>query len=157
SSDYGKGVALHIGVTNSLGDVFEYDVDGLLRSPAGSAPSSPGGGSGSSEVRDWSECLSLQVLPEEFLDSMADVWDETLDSLQQDSEWTAERYDETDHNCYSFVMGFLRMLDPPGLSLSSPTAFCQAHLVPTTSSAGRFISLYRRLRSQPNHLFVHQS
>lgn len=58
------------------------------------------------------------------------------------------RYSEASHNCYSFVLAFLQALGPPGLDVKSltKTSLCAQLLLPHTTSAARYISLYRRLR-----------
>lgn len=58
------------------------------------------------------------------------------------------RYSEASHNCYSFVLCFLQALGPPGLDVKGLTkpSLCAQLLLPHTTPAARYISLYRRLR-----------
>lgn len=59
------------------------------------------------------------------------------------------RYSEASHNCYSFVLSFLQALGPPGLDVKSltKTSLCAQLLLPHTTAAARYISLYRRIRA----------
>lgn len=65
------------------------------------------------------------------------------------------RYHEDHHNCYSFVLSFLQRLQYGELSMaaSSKQKFCERYIVPRTTTAGKYISLYRKLRS--NDIYVH--
>lgn len=64
--------------------------------------------------------------------------------------WEAERYNEERHNCFTFVLAFLRALDCGELSEKAhdPKLFCKQYVVPRTSAAGKYISLYRQLKRQ---------
>jgi len=80
---------LHIGVTNSQGVVYEYSELGP-RTVAGSS---------------WQQCICVYT----DLAGM-EKWDQWLDHQCHQPEWTTQRYDETAHNCYSFVLSFLRSI-----------------------------------------------
>ncbi|GFG37292.1 hypothetical protein Cfor_03243 [Coptotermes formosanus] len=57
------------------------------------------------------------------------------------------RYNEETFNCYTFVLTFLRNLCYGNLSkaATSRTVFCENFIVPRTTAAGKYISLYRKL------------
>lgn len=59
------------------------------------------------------------------------------------------RYNETSFNCYTFVLAFLQKLEHDTLSKAarSSTYFCEKFIVPRTTAAGKYISLYRKLRA----------
>lgn len=59
------------------------------------------------------------------------------------------RYNETSFNCYTFVLTFLQKLEHDTLSKAarSSTYFCEKFIVPRTTAAGKYISLYRKLRA----------
>lgn len=63
-------------------------------------------------------------------------------------QWTSKAYHEEKHNCYTFVLTFLRALDYGTLSIAAAnrTSFCERFIVPRTTAAGKYISLYRKLR-----------
>lgn len=57
------------------------------------------------------------------------------------------RYNEETFNCYTFVLTFLRNLCYGNLSKAATnrTVFCENFIVPRTTAAGKYISLYRKL------------
>ncbi|XP_059480634.1 MKRN2 opposite strand protein [Neocloeon triangulifer] len=126
---YSNNADLHIGVTNSKGQIFSYDEDGLKREPS----------------EDWNECLSIQCF--ETFTLIEDIWDGVLEMLLKSDDWTSKRYHEDTHNCYTFILHFLGKL--PHCNLQSFTSdrktFCEKVLIPQTVTAGKYISLFRRV------------
>jgi hypothetical protein len=57
------------------------------------------------------------------------------------------RYNPESHNCFSFVLEFLRCLEVDAWSsyLLNKTSLCSAFILPATTLAGKYISLYRQL------------
>lgn len=114
---------LHIGVTDSRGYIYEYDERGVTVGRDG-----------------WSCCLSI-----ELSDIDMKSWDTKLSRIWTGSNWTTDMYNEVTHNCYDYVLEFLRTI---GLQcvyqcLRNRVEFCQELIVPRTSKAGKYISLYR--------------
>ncbi|XP_063605048.1 MKRN2 opposite strand protein-like [Penaeus indicus] len=136
--DYRSSNDLHIGVTDSEGRVFEYDHEGLH----------------SDYTSSWTQSLGVSVISDPATGRLDPVWleywDFTLHTMAQDPTWAEDRYDETSFNCYSFVLEFLKKLGPPGIKTKglSKTSLCEQLLVPHTTAAAKYISLYRKLRSQ---------
>ncbi|XP_047471320.1 MKRN2 opposite strand protein-like isoform X2 [Penaeus chinensis] len=137
-SDYRSSNDLHIGVTDSEGRVFEYDHEGLH----------------SDYTSSWTQSLAVSVISDPATGRLDPVWleywDFTLHTMAQDPTWAEDRYDETSFNCYSFVLEFLKKLGPPGIKTKglSKTSLCEQLLVPHTTAAAKYISLYRKLRTQ---------
>ncbi|ALC40151.1 CG9967 [Drosophila busckii] len=132
-NDYSNATDLHIAVTTSAGDIVEFDRHGLRRHRRDDNP------------RDWWQSLLVGDLPEPW----HDYWDELLQQICAQSErWSIARYEESSHNCYAFVLAFLQALGHAQLSEAarSKTSFCEKYIVPRTTTAGKYISLYRRLR-----------
>lgn len=132
--DYRSNRDLHIGVTDSEGRVFEYEMEGLH----------------SDYTSSWSQCLAIPIISDSSnrLDPVwQEYWDFTLHTLANESVWSEDRYDETTFNCYSFVVDFLQRLGPPGLDVKtlSKTSLCSQLLLPHTVPAAKYISLYRSL------------
>ena len=50
-----------------------------------------------------------------------------------------------DHNCYSFVLALLQLIDYGTGPASNQQQFCEQWIIPKTSEAAKYISLYRRL------------
>ncbi|KAK6619042.1 hypothetical protein RUM44_003424 [Polyplax serrata] len=128
-NDYFNSVDLHIGVTDSTGAVVEYDKNGLQRQ----------------KNNQWNQCLVLDGMDE----SWADQWDEALKTVIKEGHWTPQMYNENSHNCYTFVLAFLQKLEHDLLSnaANSSIYFCEKFILPRTTAAGKYISLYRKLRA----------
>ncbi len=91
-SHYQNAADLHIGLTNSKGDVYEFDRYGLHAATKNSS---------------WNQCLSVPIVTE--IDNMwKDYWDYTLQIAAQLDRWQPNKYFEDTNNCYSFVITFLR-------------------------------------------------
>ncbi|XP_076033135.1 MKRN2 opposite strand protein [Oratosquilla oratoria] len=135
--DYRNSDDLHIGITSSEGVVYEYDQEGLH----------------TDYTSAWSQCLAVPIIQDtrNSLDPVwQEYWDFTLHTLVQETCWTEERYDEKKFNCYSFVLAFLHALRPPGIAIKEldKTYFCKKFIVPHTTTAAKYISLYRKLQHQ---------
>ncbi|CAG0880350.1 unnamed protein product [Darwinula stevensoni] len=133
--DYKNSSDLHIGVTDSRGEVVEYDRNGVKRG-------------------DWEHCLPVPIFPKKSSSlslpqshSFVLKWDSTLQSMATSPLWTKDKYMEKSHNCYAFTLSFLGSLKLERLNgaTSNPTEFCQRFIVPQTTAAGKYITLYRRL------------
>ncbi|BFF95574.1 MKRN2 opposite strand protein [Drosophila madeirensis] len=138
-NDYSNATDLHIAVTTSGGDIVEFDRDGLRRHRRDDNP------------REWWQSLLVGDVPEPW----HDYWDEMLQQIcAQSMRWSMASYEETSHNCYAFVLAFLQALGHGQLSEAahSKTAFCEKYIVPRTTTAGKYISLYRRLRRNGVHV-----
>lgn len=153
-SDYSNATDLHIAVTTSGGDIVEFDRHGLQRHRRDDNPC------------DWWQSLLVGDLPEPWYD----YWDEMLEQVSvafrfpqnkmqiskpclcqicaQTERWSIARYEESSHNCYTFVLAFLQALGHAQLSdaARTKTSFCEKYIVPRTTTAGKYISLYRKLR-----------
>ncbi|KAK8397352.1 hypothetical protein O3P69_004810 [Scylla paramamosain] len=119
--DYRSSQDLHIGVTDSEGQVYEYDCEGLHNDYTAS----------------WTQALAVPIIRDptapDRLDAVwKEYWNFSLHTLAEDSAWTSERYSEDSHNCYSFVLAFLQALAPPGLEVKglTKTSLCARLLLP---------------------------
>ncbi|GAB6026673.1 hypothetical protein CHUAL_013186 [Chamberlinius hualienensis] len=122
--NYQNAADLHIGVTNSKGVVFEYDKNGLTND----------------DTAKWCQSLRIDILSQ--MDAkLLRQWDKTLEKISQQDRWSSTFYSVDDHNCYSFVLEFLKLLQLHFTKLD----FCQQFILPKTVSAGKYISLYRNL------------
>ncbi|XP_067624439.1 uncharacterized protein [Eurosta solidaginis] len=142
-NDYNNSTDLHIAVTTSTGCVVEFDRHGLRRHRADTV-----------RMSDWWQCLLVGDVPEPWYD----YWDDILKQIcNQSDRWTIAHYQEDSHNCYTFVLAFLQALDYDKLSAAacSKTTFCEKYIVPRTTQAGKYISLYRKLRDTGVYVHPH--
>uniref|UniRef100_A0A6I9VKF4 uncharacterized protein LOC105231228 n=2 Tax=Bactrocera dorsalis TaxID=27457 RepID=A0A6I9VKF4_BACDO len=140
-NDYNNSTDLHIAVTTSTGCVVEFDRYGLRRHRPDNT-----------RMSDWWQCLLVGDVPEPWYD----YWDDILQQIcNQPDRWTVSHYQEDSHNCYTFVLAFLQALAYDKLSAAarSKTSFCEKYIVPRTTTAGKYISLYRKLRD--TGIYVH--
>lgn len=125
--DYLNCMDLHIGVTDSEGSVVEFDKGGLQQHRTGM----------------WCQCLVVHGAAGPWREH----WDATLKAMIDQKCWLPQRYNEETFNCYTFVLTFLRNLRHGNLSKAATcrTTFCENFIVPRTTAAGKYISLYRKL------------
>lgn len=127
---------LHIGVTTAAGTIVEFDKNGLCRH----------------RNDHWRQCLLLDQASGPWMEH----WDKTLFQVCKQKCWLPQYYNEENHNCYTFVLTFLKELKYGNLSKAAAnrTSFCEKYIVPRTTSAGKYISLYRKLKR--NGFYVHK-
>ncbi|XP_050308903.1 MKRN2 opposite strand protein [Anthonomus grandis grandis] len=136
-NDYYNSMDLHIGVTTSTGTIVEFDKHGLRKHRS----------------NHWNQCLLLDQVPHPWREH----WDTTLWQVCKQKCWSSKNYSEDNHNCYSFVLTFLVTLGYGQLSEAARnrTVFCEKFIVPRTTAAGKYISLYRKLKEF--RFYVHRS
>ena len=147
-------------MTDSLGEVVEFDQSGLRRDRSD----------------HWQQCLVVNLKETDAMvaDMVRDpdwgeYWDLCLEQTMS-LDWSKASYHTEDNNCFTFVLTFLKMLNQhpftgnlqtPPLSFntiildwsSSKVNFCQKLILPKTVLAGKFIMLHRKL-TQNNGLIV---
>lgn len=89
---------LHIGITNSLAEPFDFDHNGLKRS-----------------CKRWYDNPTIHIQLDHKSFNMKTIfnetkkWDDLLECFwsQRDQCWTAAKYDETKFNCFDLIINFL--------------------------------------------------
>ncbi|KAG1706622.1 MKRN2 opposite strand protein [Nymphon striatum] len=145
--NYKNSADLHMGVTDSNGIVYEYDEKGLKKCRD------------CGDSSEWKQCLAINVTDgsnKQFSAEWKEYWNFILNIIAEDEMWTSEQYKEETHNCYTFVLTFLRSLQLRNLngSILSRTEFCKKFVLPRTTSAAKYISLYRHLLK--NNIYIQQ-
>lgn len=142
-NDYFNAMNLHIGLTTSNGTIIEFDQSGLHKTL-----------SNQNDTSHWSQSLVVETVPEPWYEH----WDEVLNEMERakQTKWTATAYHEDSFNCYTFVLDFLQNLNYGTLSAAAQnqnrTTFCERYIVPRTTAAGKYISLYRKIRDHGFHI-----
>lgn len=139
-NDYNNQTDLHIAVTTSTGVIVEFDRHGLRRHIP-------------KDFSLWEQSLLVEKAPEAWFDH----WDDILAKTCKHTAWTESAYKKDSHNCYTFVLRFLQALDYGDLSrmACNRTTFCEKFIVPRTIVAGKYISLYRKIRD--NGFYIHST
>ncbi|XP_063232920.1 MKRN2 opposite strand protein [Bacillus rossius redtenbacheri] len=133
--DYRNTKDLHIGVTTSQGEVVEFDRRGVRRNQAAL----------------WQQCLVVDGAAKPW----SEHWDATLQQVSGQPCWTPFSYDEDSFNCYTFVLSFLCKLRYGNLSEAAMnrTVFCESFILPRTTAAGKYISLFRKLQASRFYIY----
>ncbi|KAG5670220.1 hypothetical protein PVAND_000498 [Polypedilum vanderplanki] len=140
-NDYNNKTDLHIALTTSQGIIVEFDRHGLKRHL----------------TRDGKSLWEQSLVVESVSEAWWHHWDEILAKMCKQGNWTEAAYKKDTHNCYTFVLTFLQALGYGELSRTArnKTLFCEKFICPRTVVAGKYISLYRKIRD--NGSYVHLS
>ncbi|XP_027197372.2 MKRN2 opposite strand protein-like [Dermatophagoides pteronyssinus] len=132
-SDYKNTSDLHICLTMSDGKIVEFDDKGARVSEDGN---------------EWQSCLIINMF--DYLPAkINNHWDIKLREFIANKRWAKSEYHSADNNCFDFVLEFLRSLNMKQFetSIESKTKFCETFIVPRTKLLARYISLFRKIRS----------
>ncbi|XP_054708549.1 MKRN2 opposite strand protein-like isoform X3 [Uloborus diversus] len=76
-NNYANSSNLHIGITDSKGNVYEYDYSGISQNNGDS----------------WSQCFPIKIFNSKS-SCLPSEWDKTLDNMQMQKCWSAESLDQ---------------------------------------------------------------
>ncbi|XP_040850825.1 MKRN2 opposite strand protein isoform X1 [Ochotona curzoniae] len=125
-SEYDGRSDLHVGVTSTDGTVYNYGPHGVQRDEAG-----------------WEQSLAVPLLQPNMFGLM-DQWDKYLADFSASGTWLPHRYDEEQHNCYSYALTFTNcVLATEGGAPLDKSAFTEKYVLPRTRQASKYIVLYR--------------
>ncbi|XP_071941726.1 MKRN2 opposite strand protein-like [Antedon mediterranea] len=132
--DYKSGSNLHTGVTDSKGCVHNYDEEGIHTD---------------TDSTTWEQSLAIPIV--DLVDEvLKDIWDERLCNMISEPNWQIDRYHPDLHNCFDFVINFLNCVQFNNWKVKcnepiTKSQFSTEYIVPATSKAARYISLYRSI------------
>lgn len=136
-NDYLNAMNLHIAITTSTGTIVEFDRAGWMETCKDT---------GGRESAVWSQSLVVDSVPAAWHDQ----WDTVLRDMKTMAaiEWRPDMYHADRYNCYTFVLEFLQRLRYGALSEAAQnrSTFCEQYIIPRTTAAGKYISLYRKIR-----------
>ncbi|XP_062924220.1 MKRN2 opposite strand protein-like [Mobula hypostoma] len=126
--EYDGQADLHVGISNTQGIVYNYIETGVQRDDCG-----------------WEECISVPLVQSDTY-NLINQWDLYLEQFSTADIWIPDRYDEYEHNCYSFALTFInRVLAAQSKRQLSRMEFTERFVVPRTKRASKYITLYREL------------
>lgn len=127
--DYQNSSNLHIGLTNSKGIVYDFDEHGIH---VGSS--------------SWNLCVTATLI-QNITQQTLNVWDNLLNQFSQQVDWSPQRYDEEQHNCFTFVMEFFKFsqLLEAIPAATSKKEFIKEFLLPYTQKTKMYIAMYRQI------------
>lgn len=139
-NDYFNAMNLHIAITTSTGTIVEFDHSGWMETRC------TDNSARESAAAIWGQSLVVDSVPAAWHDH----WDTVLRDMKTtaEHEWTAKLYHADRYNCYTFVLQFLQRLRYGALSAAAQnrSTFCEQYIIPRTTAAGKYISLYRKIR-----------
>ncbi|KAL7294291.1 hypothetical protein TKK_0012306 [Trichogramma kaykai] len=118
---------LHIGITNSQGLVVEYDMCGLIVN----------------DIIRWKNCVSIHMIPE----SWESHWDELLNKMCSDCQWSPNRYNADTFNCFNFVTYFLKNLKFQHTQYMNKEELCQEFVLPKLEMILKYTLLHKNLKN----------
>ncbi|XP_026713422.1 MKRN2 opposite strand protein [Athene cunicularia] len=119
---------LHVGITNSNGVVYNYNEEGIHRSETG-----------------WEQCISIPLVQPDMF-GLLQQWDKLLEEFSVGEAWLPHRYEEHDHNCYTYALAFINsILTAQGKQQMSKSEFTEKFVIPQTKKASKYITLHHEL------------
>nr|XP_006206937.1 MKRN2 opposite strand protein [Vicugna pacos] len=129
---------LHVGITNMNGAVYNYTVHGVQRDEAG-----------------WEQSVSIPLLQPGMFGLM-DQWDKYLEDFSCAGAWLPHRYEEDQHNCYSYALTFINcVLAAEGQEPLDKDQFTEMFVVPRTRKASKYITLHRVIEERGFYVTDH--
>ncbi|KAJ8321947.1 hypothetical protein KUTeg_000418 [Tegillarca granosa] len=125
--DYENNSNLHVGVTNSRGDVYDFDEEGIHVNNA-----------------LWENCIAIPII--QTTNTVCQNWDTDLVLMSQNVSWSKKRYNEVNYNCFDFVISFLRHVLPKWKIHENKTRFCEEFILPHTAKVAKYIGIYRNVQ-----------
>ncbi|RMC00122.1 hypothetical protein DUI87_23532 [Hirundo rustica rustica] len=128
SSGYDGDSDLHVGITNSKGVVYNYDQEGVHRAGSG-----------------WEQSISIPLVQPDMWE-LLQQWDDLLEEFSLEEAWLPHRYQEQQHNCFTFALAFINCVrQGRGRQPLSKAQFTESFLLPHTREASRFLTLHQQL------------
>ncbi|NXN21267.1 MKROS protein, partial [Nycticryphes semicollaris] len=119
---------LHVGITNSHGVVYNYNEEGIHRAETG-----------------WEQCISIPLVQPDMFELLQE-WDKLLEEFSVGEAWLPHRYEEHDHNCYTYALAFINsVLTAQGKQQMSKSEFTEKFVIPQTKKASKYITLHQEL------------
>ncbi|NXT18997.1 MKROS protein, partial [Syrrhaptes paradoxus] len=110
------------------GVVYNYNEEGIHRAETG-----------------WEQCISIPLVQPDMF-GLLQQWDELLEEFSAGEAWLPHRYDEHDHNCYTYALAFINsVLAAQGKPQMSKSEFTEKFVIPETKRASKYLTLHQEL------------
>ncbi|NWR42922.1 MKROS protein, partial [Regulus satrapa] len=110
------------------GVVYNFDEEGVHRDGSG-----------------WEECISIPLVQPDVWE-LLQHWDKLLEEFSLEEAWLPHRYDEQQHNCFTFALAFInRVRQARGRAALSKAEFTERFLLAHSTEASRYLRLRRQL------------
>ncbi|XP_051483076.1 MKRN2 opposite strand protein [Apus apus] len=119
---------LHVGISNSNGVVYHYNQEGIHRSETG-----------------WEQCISVPLVQPDMF-GLLQQWDKLLEEFSVGEAWLPHRYEEHEHNCYTYALAFINSVrTAQGKQPIRKSEFTEKFVIPQTRRASKYITLHQEL------------
>uniref|UniRef100_A0A8C5QW02 MKRN2 opposite strand n=1 Tax=Leptobrachium leishanense TaxID=445787 RepID=A0A8C5QW02_9ANUR len=126
--DYDGCSDLHVGISSTSGLVFHYNETGIHSDDAG-----------------WEQCVCVPLVPPDYY-ALINQWDSYLQDFVATDTWLPPRYNEEDHNCYTFALQFINgiqtLQEKPSFS---KTEFTERFVLPRTKRVSKYMTVLREV------------
>ncbi|NXI22879.1 MKROS protein, partial [Sterrhoptilus dennistouni] len=110
------------------GVVYHYDQEGVHRAASG-----------------WEQSISIPLVQPDMWE-LLQHWDNLLEEFSLEEAWLPHRYEEQQHNCFTFALTLVnRVRCGRGWQPLSKAEFTERFLLPHTTAAARYLRLHRHL------------
>lgn len=110
------------------GVVYSYDQEGVHRDASG-----------------WEQCISIPLLQPDT-GELLQHWDSLLQEFSLEEAWLPHRYEEQQHNCFTFALAFInRVRQGRGGAALSKAEFTERFVLPRSREAARYLRLQQLL------------
>ncbi|XP_068107896.1 MKRN2 opposite strand protein [Hyperolius riggenbachi] len=131
---------LHVGITSSKGTVHHYNETGIHKDSSG-----------------WEQCVSVELVPPDQ-HALIHQWDAYLETFSFDDRWLLQRYNEQNHNCYTFALTFINtLLQLEGKRTFSKEEFTGRFVLPKTRQASKYITLCHQVSRNNYYITDHHT
>ncbi|XP_073448475.1 MKRN2 opposite strand protein [Aquarana catesbeiana] len=129
---------LHVGITSSKGTVHHYNESGIHKDSTG-----------------WEQCVSVPLVPPDQY-ALIHQWDSYLEEISSADKWHSYRYDEQNHNCYTFALAFINsLLHLQEKKTFSKDEFTERFVLPRTRRASKYITLCHEVTQNAYYITDH--
>ncbi|NXG44077.1 MKROS protein, partial [Psilopogon haemacephalus] len=113
------------------GMVYNYNQEGIQRAETG-----------------WEQCISIPLVQPDLF-GLLQQWDKLLEDFSVGEAWLPHRYEESDHNCYTYALAFINsVLTAQGKQQLSKSEFTEKFVIPQTKRASKYITLHQELTAK---------
>ncbi|NXO21989.1 MKROS protein, partial [Cisticola juncidis] len=110
------------------GVVYHYDQQGVHRAGSG-----------------WEQSICIPLVQPDMWE-LLQHWDQLLEEFSLGEAWLPHRYEEQQHNCFTFALSFVNAVRRGrGRPPLSQARFTEAFLLPHTRQAARYLHLHQQL------------
>ncbi|XP_042736162.1 MKRN2 opposite strand protein [Lagopus leucura] len=129
--EYDGNSDLHVGISSAQGVVYNYNEEGIHRDATG-----------------WEQCISVPLVQPDMFE-LLQQWDHLLEEFSMGEEWLPHRYEEHDHNCYTYALAFINsVLTAQGKQQMNKSEFTEKFVIPQTKNASKYITLHQELTTK---------